>query len=176
MRCAVRRSVRMGCGWRWAPASGDGLCSSAAPPCCLTGQAPGAQLPGAFLHMLQWAMIPLLAANVLRTVCLHAGAPVFATAITALAIGVNAAGNYALVFGHWGMPALGLRARRCQRDHRLRYAAGLCRGDPERPAAAPLSARPLVAPEWHALLEILKLGADLLHVLAEAGLFGGAAF
>jgi Na+-driven multidrug efflux pump len=25
-----------------------------------------------------------------------------------LAIGVNAAGNYALVFGHWGAPALGL--------------------------------------------------------------------
>jgi MATE family multidrug resistance protein len=53
-------------------------------------------------------MIPLIAANVLRTFVSTLGRPVFATAITALAIGVNAAGNYALVFGHWGAPALGL--------------------------------------------------------------------
>jgi MATE family multidrug resistance protein len=53
-------------------------------------------------------MIPLIAANVMRTFVSTLGRPVFATAITGLAIGVNAAGNYALVFGHWGAPALGL--------------------------------------------------------------------
>src|SRR4029450_4911266 len=36
------------------------------------------------------------------------GRPVFATAITALAILVNALGNYALVFGNLGAPRLGL--------------------------------------------------------------------
>jgi MATE family multidrug resistance protein len=49
-------------------------------------------------------MIPLIAANVMRTFVSTLGRPVFATVITALSIGVNAAGNYALVFGHWGAP------------------------------------------------------------------------
>jgi hypothetical protein len=110
---SVRRSTRMGL---WL-AVGTGilamiLCSFGREIMLMTGQAPEiAQLSGEFLHVLKWAMVPMLIGNVLRSVVSALGRPIFATFITALAIAVNAAGNYALVFGHWGMPALGLQGR-----------------------------------------------------------------
>jgi hypothetical protein len=128
---SVRRSTRMGL---WL-AVGTGilamiLCSFGREIMLMTGQAPEiAQLSGEFLHVLKWAMVPMLIGNVLRSVVSALGRPVFATFITALAIAVNAAGNYALVFGHWGMPALGLGFGSVQRHHRMRDGAGLCRGD-----------------------------------------------
>jgi hypothetical protein len=111
---SVRRSTRMGL---WL-AVGTGilamiLCSFGREIMLMTGQAPDVAHVGQFLHVLKWAMVPMLIGNVLRSVVSALGRPVFATFITALAIAVNAAGNYALVFGHWGMPALGLQGRRC---------------------------------------------------------------
>ena len=121
----------------------------------------------------------MIIGNVLRSVVSTLGRPMFATAITALAIVVNAAGNYTLVFGHWGMPALGLYGSALSSvltatvtmtaygavillDRRLRryHLAGFW-----------------WRPDWARFGELLRIGAPIsLTVLAEAGLFGAAAF
>src|SRR3546814_14424074 len=61
-----------------------------------------------FLRILMWGMFPMIAASVLRIFVSTLGRPKIATAITFLALFVNALGNWALVFGHLGLPALGL--------------------------------------------------------------------
>ena len=106
----VRRSVRMAL---WLGA-GSGLATLviiplAVPIMDLTGQDPAiAPLAAHFLAILMLAVAPMLVANVLRNFVSALGRPIFATAITALMIGVNALGNYVLINGHFGMPALGL--------------------------------------------------------------------
>jgi MATE family multidrug resistance protein len=118
-------------------------------------------------------------ANVLRTFVSALGRPVFATVITALSIGVNALGNYALVFGNLGMPALGLTgsalastitacvtvlayvvAIRSDRNLRRFHVFGR-----------------FWRPEWQRLRQMLRLGLPISATLiAEGGLFSGAAF
>jgi len=178
---AVRRSTRMAL---WLAVMAGGLamliCAQGRAIMLATGQsAEIADLAGGFLHVLKWAIVPMLMANVLRSVVSALGRPLFATAITALAIGVNACGNYALVFGHWGLPALGLRGSAMSSvltgiitalayiavllyDRRLRryYLLGY-----------------FWRPDWHRLAQILKIGTPIFfQVVAEAGLFGAAAF
>ncbi|WP_068093992.1 MATE family efflux transporter [Novosphingobium rosa] len=177
----IRRSVRMalwlsvGCGLL-----GVGICTASTGFFRLTGQSPHlATQAGAFMHILQWAMIPLIAANVLRTFVSTLGRPVFATAITGLAIAVNACGNYALVFGHWGAPALGLSGSGIASvitacATLLAYAVIIA-------TDRRLRRYRIMGRWWRSettrLLEILKLGLPIFStVLAEAGLFGGAAF
>jgi MATE family multidrug resistance protein len=177
----IRRSVRMAL-WLAAVCAlvGMGVCVNGTRLFLLTGQsAELAARSGAFLGILKWAMVPLLFANVLRVLVSTLGRPVFATGITALAIVVNGAGNYALVFGHWGAPALGLTGS---------GIASVITG------CGTLSAYIVVIltdrrlrryrifgrwwrPEWSRLGEIWRLGVPIFStVLAEAGLFGGAAF
>jgi len=177
----VRRSVRMAL---WLAV----LCGLAGMAVCLggeafmlaTGQDPAiAALAGDFLAVLMFAMIPMILSNVLRTFVSALGRPVFATVITALAIGVNALGNYALVFGNFGAPALGLEGSAIssvltaiitlaayvvaiQRDRRLRRYRIFGRW---------------WRPEWSRLRQIMAIGTPImLTILAEAGLFSGAAF
>lgn len=177
----VRRSVRMAL---WLAV----LCGLIGMAVCLggesillsTGQDPEiSALAGDFLGVLMFAMIPMILSNVLRTFVSALGRPIFATVITALAIGVNALGNYALVFGNLGAPALGLEgsalssvltalitlasyAIAIRRDRRLRRYRIFGRW---------------WRPEWSRLRQIMTIGTPiLLTILAEAGLFSGAAF
>jgi MATE family multidrug resistance protein len=126
-----------------------------------------------------WAMVPMIFANVLRSVVSALGRPIFATMITALAIGVSALMNYAFVFGHLGAPALGLEGSALasvitavfalaayvvaiqldRRMRRYRLFGNWWRS------------------EWQRLRELVRTGAPVaLTILAEAGLFSGAAF
>lgn len=178
---SVRRSTRMGL---WL-AVGTGalamiLCSFGREILLLTGQAREvADLSGGFLHVLKWAMVPMLIANVLRSVVSALGRPVFATFITALAIAVNAAGNYALVFGHWGMPALGLQGSALSSVitgcvTALAYTGAIFAN---RRLRRHYLFGHLWRPDWQRLREIAAIGAPIFfQVLAEAGLFGAAAF
>ncbi|HVR89924.1 MAG TPA: MATE family efflux transporter [Novosphingobium sp.] len=177
----VRRSVRMalwlavGCGL-----AGMVVCMFGEAIMLATGQDPVvSHRAGGFLGVLMFAMIPMILSNVLRTFVSALGRPFFATAITAFAILTNGLGNYALVFGHFGAPALGLEGSALssiitgvitlaayviaiQRDQRLRRYHIFGRW---------------WRPEWTRLKEITLIGAPiLLTILAEAGLFSGAAF
>ncbi len=64
---------------------------------------------GAFLTILLWALIPSTIAGVLRITIATLGRPGWAMLVTALALVVNLIGNWLLVFGNAGFPALGIR-------------------------------------------------------------------
>ncbi|HEX4848133.1 MAG TPA: MATE family efflux transporter [Novosphingobium sp.] len=176
----VRRTVRMAL---WM-AVGFGILGMAIgfagePLLLLSGQDPEvAALSGQFLAILSWAMIPMIMASVFRIFVAALGKPGYATAITLLALGTNILGNWVLVFGNLGAPALGLTGSALSslltslamlaayvvvigRDRRLRRYRIFGRW---------------WRPEWQRLREMLKIGTPIaLTVLAEAGLFSAAA-
>jgi MATE family multidrug resistance protein len=177
----IRRSLRMGlwlavlCGL-----GGMGICACGEAIMRATGQAPAlSALAGGFLLILSFSLIPMTVANVLRTFVAVMGRPILATAITALAILVNALGNWSLVFGNLGAPALGLAGSALssiitsvamviaytvaiQRDRRLRRYHVFGR---------------IWRPEWERFRQIVRIGVPIaLTVVAEGGLFSAAAF
>ncbi|MBT0667681.1 MATE family efflux transporter [Novosphingobium profundi] len=177
----VRRTVRMAL-WLGGGLSVCGIfaCQFAEAIMLLAGQKPDlARMGGGFLAILSFAMVPAAIANVLRTYVSTLGRPFFATAITAGSIAVNALGDYALVFGHFGMPRLELTgaalasiitecatvlayvvAIACNRRLRRFHIFGR-----------------FWRPEWLRLRQMLKLGLPISGTLiAEGGLFSGAAF
>ncbi|MEO6091884.1 MAG: MATE family efflux transporter [Novosphingobium sp.] len=177
----IRRSVRMAL---WLAVLGGtggvGVCLAGESIMLLSGQPPAlAAAAGGFVRLLAIAVIPLVIGNVLRIFVAAMGRPGVATVVTAMAVVVNALGNWALIFGHLGMPALGLRgsalasivtsfamlaayAVTILRDRRLRRFHVL--GHWWRP-------------ELRRLGEVVRLGAPIgLTVVAEGGLFSGAAF
>lgn len=177
----VRRSVRMGL---WvalgAGVLGMGVCWLGEPIMHLTGQDPVvAERAGAFLRVIMWAMIPMLASGVLRNFVAALGRPIFATAITGSAIFVSVLGNYAFVFGNLGAPAMGLEGSALASVLTALYilAAYLIAIRTDRRLRRYRLLGNWWRPEWPRLVEILRLGAPVsLTILAEAGLFSGAAF
>lgn len=177
----VRRSVRMAL---WLAVGfgliAMGLAVQGEAILLLAGQdAQVSRLAGDFLAILLWATVPNLMAGVLRTFVSALGRPVFAMAITALAIVVNAFGNWIFVFGNLGAPAMGMDgsaissvitacamlaayALAIRADRRLRryhLFGRWWRG------------------EWQRLRDLLRIGTPIaLIVMAEAGLFSSAAF
>lgn len=145
-----------------------------------TGQDPViARTGGDFLVVLSMAMTPMAVSNVLRTFVSALGRPVFATAITALAILINVLGNYALIYGHFGAPALGLTGSAVSSVITasitvLVYAVVI--GHDRHLRRFHIFGR-FWRPEWTRLRQILTLGLPIAATLiAEGGLFSGAAF
>ena len=106
----VRRTVRMGL-WTAAISGAVGMlaCLLGEPLMRATGQDRQVAAAAAdFLAILSLGMVPMVMASTLRNFLAALGRPGIATVITALMIAVNAAGNWLLVFGNWGFPALGL--------------------------------------------------------------------
>lgn len=177
----VRRSVRMAlwlCGILGV--IGIAVCLSGERIVLAAGQQPVlARRAGDFLEVCALSVIPMLVVNVLRTFVSAMGRPAFATMITALAIAANALGNWVLVFGHLGVPPLGLLgsplssfftacitvAAYClaiRSDRRLRRTHIFGRW---------------WRPEWQRLRQIAALGLPIaLTLMAEGGLFSSAAF
>jgi len=177
----IRRSVRMAL-WLAVLASlvGMGVCLLGEPLMRLTGQEPRVSArAGQFLAILMFALIPLIASNVLRTFVSAMGRPVFATAITALAILVNALGNWVFVFGRLGAPALGLSGSAlssCLTGLATFLAYVLAIRADRRLRRYHVFGR-LWRPEWRRLGELARIGLPIAAtILAEAGLFSGAAF
>lgn len=177
----VRRTVRMAL-WLSALVSilFMGICAAGGPIMIATGQPPETSARAAgFLLILMWGMLPMIAAAVLRIFVSALGRPTIATAITFGALFVNALGNWVLVFGHLGMPPLGLHGSAIssvttsflmlfayvvviQADRRLRRYHLF--GNWWRS-------------EWTRFFEMVRIGTPIsLTILAEAGLFTGAAF
>ncbi|MGQ7830009.1 MATE family efflux transporter [Altererythrobacter sp. Z27] len=176
----VRRSVRMGLWLALASGIvGMAICWHGEALMLATGQdAHLSSRAGDFLRIIMWAMVPMIMANVLRNFVSALGRPVFATAITGLALGTSVLANYTFVFGHFGAPAMGLEGSALASvvtslfilasylvaiatDRRLRRYQVL--GNWWRP-------------EWDRLRLLLKLGSPVMVIIiAEAGLFSGAA-
>ena len=177
----VRRTMRMAL---WvAVLTGAGamvICAFAETLMHATGQpAHIAQMAGEYMNLLLWATIPMVLSGVLRAFVSTLGRPFFATAITALAIGVNALGNYMLIFGNWGAPALGLEGAAIATIITgwaivLFYVIAI--------ALDPKLARYHVfgffwRPDWVRFKEIVRIGTPIgFTIMAEAGIFGAAAF
>jgi MATE family multidrug resistance protein len=73
------------------------------------GEAPDlAALAATYLHSLQWALAPAFLFFAARSIfaALNRTGPTLLAGV--LAVGVNAAGNYGFIFGHFGLPALGV--------------------------------------------------------------------
>lgn len=176
----IRRTVRMG---MWVAVAfglvGMGIAFAGEAMLRLSGQDPAiAALAGDFLAVIAFAMIPMILGGVFRTFVAALGKPGYATAITLLALGTNALGNWILVFGNLGAPELGLIGSALSsvitalamlgayllvitRDRTLRRYRIFGRW---------------WRPEWTRLKEIMVIGTPIaMTVLAEAGLFSGAA-
>jgi MATE family multidrug resistance protein len=134
---------------------------------------------GAFLDILLFIMVPNIWAGVMRTVAAALGRPGWAMLVTAGALGMGALGNWLLVFGHAGFPALGLEGSAIASlvtaiAMMLAYAAILA-------FDGKLRRYRLFGkwwlPHWQRMGEIARLGAPIaLTFTLEGGLFGGAAF
>ncbi len=176
----VRRSVRMGL---WlavgSGAAGMAVCWQGEAIMLASGQDVGiAARTGDFLRIIMWAMLPMILANVLRNFVAALGRPIFATAITFLALGASVLGNYAFVFGNLGAPALGLEGSALASVLTALFVL-VCY------IAAILGDRRMRRyrifgnfwrPEWRRLRDLIRLGTPVMVIiLAEAGLFSGAA-
>ncbi len=177
----VRRSVRMAlwlaiaCGL-----AGMAVLANGRVILLLAGQDPVvADRAGRFLAILLWAMIPNVIASVLRTFVSALGRPFFATAITALAIGVNALGNYAFVFGHFGAPALGLEGSALSSvltALAMLAAYVFAIGSDRRLRRYRIFGR-WWRTERQRLFDLVRIGLPIaLIIMAEGGLFSSAAF
>ncbi|WP_309623124.1 MATE family efflux transporter [Novosphingobium sp.] len=177
----VRRSVRMAL---WL-AIGTGLagamlCGWGEAFMLLTGQDPHiSELGGTFLDIIRWAIPGMVVGSVQRTFVAALGRPMLATAITAVAILVNALGNWVFIFGHWGVAPMGLEgsalasvvtayatvaayALVIARDRRLRRYRLL--GNWWRA-------------EWQRLRELIRIGVPIACIIiAEGGFFSSAAY
>lgn len=176
----VRRTVRMGL-WLAVLTGlvGMAICWFGEAIMLATGQeAPLAERAGDFLRIILWAMIPMIAASVLRNFVSALGRPVFATAITGVALVASVIGNYAFVFGHFGAPAMGLEGSALASvTTALVQLASY--------AVAILLDRRLRRyrifgnwwrPEWERFVELTRLGLPVMVIIiAEAGLFSAAA-
>ena len=134
---------------------------------------------GGFLRIVLWVMLPNVAAAVMRTVASALGRQGWTLAVTTMALLCNILGNWLLVFGHGGFPALGLDgsaiASLVTAIAMLLAWTAILRFDPK------LRRYRLFGrwwrPEWRRLREIVRLGTPIaLTFMLEGALFGGAAF
>lgn len=177
----VRRSVRMAL-WL-AVASGlvgMALCWEGEAIMLATGQSAAlSERAGAFLRIIMFAMIPMICASVLRNFVSALGRPIFATAITFVALFASLLFNYAFVFGNLGAPALGLEgsalASVC--TALVQLASYLVAIHADRRLRRYRILGNWWRAEWSRLRELLRLGLPVMVIIiAEAGLFSGAAF
>ncbi len=178
---SVRRSVRMAL---WlaviAGIGGMGVCLLLDPIMRVSGQQTRIiALANQYNTVIVFSMVPMLLAAVLRNFVSALGRPIFATAITGLGIFVNAAANYAFIFGELGAPELGLAgaavATILTALFTLAAYVAAIRFD-RRLHRYHVFGR-LWSPDWARLKEIVRIGTPIaLTITAEAGIFGAAAF
>ena len=146
----------------------------------LAGQDPlVAARAGAFLDILLFAMIPSIASSAMRVTAAALGRPGWATAVTALALGVNLLGNWLLVFGNLGFPALGLEGSAIasvvtSTAMLLAYAVILVT---DRRIRRYRLFGKWWRTEWSRLMEIVRIGVPIaLTMTFEGALFSAAGF
>ena len=177
----VRRTVRMAL-WLsvFAGVFGMGICLLLGPVMRITGQEPAIIGLGVeYNTLLVLSLVPMLFNNVLRSFVSTLDRPIFATAITAGGIFINALANYAFIFGNLGAPELGLKGAAMATiitalTTMTAYIVAI-RLDP-RLHRYHIFGR-WWSPDWERLWHITRIGTPIaLTITAEAGIFGAAAF
>lgn len=177
----VRRTMRMAL-WLAVIAASCGmmLCLAAEPFMLATGQPPVLATDAAgFVQLLMWCIIPALVASLLRTFVSAMGRATIATVITLLALGVNALGNWLLVFGNAGFPAWGLAGSAVASivTNLVMVAAYVAIIQSDRRFRRYHLFGNWWRVEMSRLAELVRVGGPIAAtILAEAGLFSGAAF
>tara|TARA_B100000949_G_scaffold155971_1_gene137086 strand:- start:1494 stop:2594 length:1101 start_codon:yes stop_codon:yes gene_type:complete len=160
--------------------AGIAVCLLLGPLMRVTGQQPHIiAMAIEYNTLLVVSLVPMLFCNVLRSFVSTLDRPIFATAITAGGIFVNALANYAFIFGNLGAPELGLKGaavatifttlttlaayvvaiRLDKKLHRYHVFGRWW------------------SPDWARLMHIVRVGTPIaLTITAEAGIFGAAAF
>ncbi|WP_244630942.1 MATE family efflux transporter [Aureimonas sp. ME7] len=173
---SVRRSVRMGL---WVVAF---YSLAVMVPLWFTewillrlGQDPEvAALSGSYMRVLQWSMLPYLSTFVLRSFLSALERPRPVLVITLFGALLNGLANYALIFGHFGMPALGLTGSGIASVSTSTFIV-LCLVAYTR--ATPIFAafevwRRFFQPDWQMFREVALLGWPIgATILAEVSLF-----
>ncbi len=131
-----------------------------------------------YIHVAVWMLFPALTLIVLRSLLSAFEATRIILAITVAGVIVNALGNYALIFGHWGMPRLELRgaALATVLTNVVMFAVMLAYVLRHRRFKRFHVLSRLWEPDWPRLSQIFQIGTPIgLTVLAEVGLFTAAA-
>jgi MATE family multidrug resistance protein len=138
-----------------------------------------ARLAEEFLHFAVWLIFPAFWIIVIRSFLAAHGATRVILLITIAGVAVNAAGNYALMFGNWGFPRLELRGSGITTTivNFVMLALMLIYVNRHRRFRRYHIFARFFEPDWARLREIFQIGAPIgLMLLAEVGLFSVAAF
>lgn len=176
---AVRRSVRMGL---WVVGAYSAVVMV---PLWFTrdifvalGQDPRvAELGGHYMRILQWSMLPYLATFVLRSYLSALERPRAVLLITVVGALLNGVANYGLIFGNFGLPALGLTGSGIASGTTSIFIfAALVAYTRSVSALAPYDLwRRFHLPDWEAFREVARLGWPIgATIVAEVGLFTAA--
>ena len=174
----ARRAMRMGL---WASAAyGVAL----APPLLmgdallrLIGQSSDvSRLGGSYLGIAAWGLVPALLSEVLRSYLAARERTRIVLVATLLAVTVNAALNWILIFGRLGLPELGVRGAAVASVAVQLVTLGALALYTARALPGPPSFARLWRPDPEALARVVRLGVPIgLTGLAEVGLFAASA-
>lgn len=137
------------------------------------GQQPGtADLIGQYLRIAGWGILPALMVMVLKSFLAGQERTQIVLWVTVAAVGLNAVLNYALIFGNWGLPEMGIRGAAIA-SLVVNIAAFLAL------AVYAAKAMPEHAlfqrfwrPDWEAFGQVFRLGWPIgITMLAESALF-----
>jgi MATE family multidrug resistance protein len=145
----------------------------------LTGQDPAnAALAQSYLNHAVWLFIPGLLFMVLRSLVSAHGLTAIVLWATLVGIVVNAAGNYVLMFGHFGFPRLELRGAGITTSvvHAAMFLLLLAYAASHRRLKRYAILIRFWKPDWPRFFGILRLGTPIgLMMAAEVGMFTAAA-
>ena len=175
---SARRATRMGL-WLsllYAAAAMPLLLQSEAILLHMGQEAGVAANAGRYLRVMGWGLFPALLVMVLKSYLAALERTQVVLWITVLAALVNAVANYALIFGHWGLPELGIRGAAVasigtQMVSLLAVAIYVLRRLPEQELF-----RRLWRPDWEMFAAVFRLGVPIgITSLTEVSLFAASA-
>ncbi len=136
-------------------------------------------LAQAYLRAAVWSLVPSLWIVVLRSFVSAHSRPRSVLVVTVLGIGVNALGNYTLMFGNFGAPALGVVGAGVSTSivNAVMFLVLMAFVLKDRQFKRYYLLVRFWRPDWPRFREILRIGLPIgLAILAEAGMFSAAAF
>jgi multidrug resistance protein, MATE family len=137
------------------------------------------RLSAEFMRALQWALFPALVIIVLRNFVAALGRPILPLVVTIVGIGANLLGNWVLIFGKFGFPALGLIGSGFASTITFTLMALVLAGVIlfHRSFRRTHIFGRLFRPDWQRLGEIVRIGTPIAFTLAfEVTVFSAAVY